>query len=83
MSPGERRELGLRPWGTVDDSDIESGPCLWILPGEWYDELPEGYEFVSILGEVVKFEAGVSDDDIRFGLLPYGILCEPLGSVPE
>ena len=59
-------ELGLRKW-----SDNH-----WLLPAEWYDHIPDGTILESINGEVFEFEHGVSDDDRRFGVLPYGILLE-------
>jgi len=51
-----------------------NGGTLWLLPGEWYASLPAGYEFTSINGIVEVFKRGESDDDIRMGVLPYGIL---------
>lgn len=65
LSEAELTDLGLRPW------DKEEG--IWLFPGEWYAHIPEGYEVTNIAGMTSEFEPGVSDDDIRFGCLPYGI----------
>jgi hypothetical protein len=76
MSPGELRELGLRPWNDPDDSEsVFAGKgTLWLLPGEWYQDLPDGLRLTSIMGLAEIFERGVTSDDIRFGCLAYGIL---------
>jgi len=72
------KELGLRPWNNPNDpEDADAafdGKTLMLLPGEWYSAVPAGYELVCIFGERAPFEAGVTDDDIRFGCLAYGIL---------
>ena len=57
------KELGLRRW----EGDH------WLLPAEWYDHIPEGTLVEDINGWVEEFEHGVTDDDRRFGVLPYGI----------
>ena len=57
------KELGLRKW----EGDH------WLLPAEWYDHIPEGTLLETINGEVMEFEHGKSDNDRRFGVLPYGI----------
>jgi len=46
----------------------------YLYPGEWYNHIPEDFEIVSISGKTSKFKKGKSDDDIRFGCLPYGFL---------
>lgn len=81
------RELGLRPWNdpTADDSenahDAKDSPLktyvLMLFPGEWYEHIPEGYKIVDIFGVREVFEAGTTDNDIRFGCLPFGILVAP------
>lgn len=45
-----------------------------LFPGEWYNVIPDGFHIVGLSGEKYTFEKGKSDDDIRFGCLPYGIL---------
>jgi hypothetical protein len=90
MTDAQRQHLGLRRWGRPEDEDMMTGnsasprksrrpdltgaPMLWLFPSEWYDHIPDGYEVVSISYYVEKFERGVSDNDIRYGCLPYGIL---------
>lgn len=63
-------ELGLRRFGPNED-----GQMLWLFPGEWYRHIPRGFEVVTIFGETKRF-GPLSDDDIRFGCLAYGILEE-------
>lgn len=72
------RELGLRAFGSIpegeDGNDKPGAPILYLFPGEWYAHIPAGFEVVDIMGNRERFEPGVSDDDIRFGCLPYGVL---------
>lgn len=44
-----------------------------LFPGEWYDVIPDGFMVTGLYGESYPFKKGDSDDDIRFGCLPYGI----------
>ena len=44
-----------------------------LFPGEWYNLIPNGFIVVGLSGEKYAFHNGKSDDDIRFGCLPYGI----------
>lgn len=72
------KELGLRAWNDPKESDDEfDGRVLMLFPGEWYLSIPEGFEITSISGATEVFERGESDDDIRFGCLPYGITVVP------
>lgn len=59
------KEIGLGAWD-------ESG--LMLFPGEWYHHIPAGYMVTCIDGTESPWEPGVSDDDIRFGCLAYGII---------
>jgi hypothetical protein len=69
------RELGLRPWNKAgDDPDYHNGRVLWLLPGEWYNSIPNGFKLIDIMGNEELFKRGETDDDIRFGMLAYGIL---------
>ena len=70
MSKQALWELGLRPWNDPD----EEGMVLMLFPGLWYDAIPSGLEIVDINGERERFVRGVTDNDIRFGCLAYGIL---------
>lgn len=46
---------------------------IWLFPFEWYDSIPEGYEIITIMGKIKHFEHGVTDDDMRFGALSFGV----------
>jgi hypothetical protein len=52
------------------------GEDLWIclFPAEWYSIIPNGFMLTGLYGEQYPFEKGKSDDDTRYGCLPYGIL---------
>lgn len=45
---------------------------VWMIPGEWYNAIPEGFMVTGLWGQSYPFEKEKSDDDIRFGCLPYG-----------
>lgn len=47
---------------------------IWLIPGEWYDYIPDGYLLTDICGRQEPFKRGKTDNDIRFGCLAYGIL---------
>lgn len=46
---------------------------ILLIPGEWYNIIPDGFVVTDIFGINEKFVKGRSDNDIRFGALPYGI----------
>jgi hypothetical protein len=83
MSRAALRELGCGQWNDPNDPDehdraesarlFGEGYVLMLFPGEWYGSIPAGYLVTDIFGENEPFEPGVSDNDIRFGCLPYGI----------
>lgn len=66
------QQAGLCPW----DEPNDKGEVLWLIPGEWYDRIPEGFMLTCISGETEPFERGKTDDDTRFGLLAYGVVCK-------
>lgn len=70
------KEMGLRAWGRQHEhaDGAESGPMLWLFPGEWYWAIPAGTRIVSITFTQETFLPGVTDNDIRFGCLSFGIL---------
>jgi hypothetical protein len=70
------KELGLRPWGEPEDNDPQpkGGPCLWLFPSEWYLKIPEGFPIVDIFFKEERFGLGQTDDDIRLGMLSFGIM---------
>lgn len=73
-------ELGLCPWAdaTAEGEDAEGGGVatrtLWLFPSEWYHAIPNGFPIVNIFFARTTFERGVTDDDIRFGALAFGII---------
>ena len=52
---------------------LEVDEDVILIPGEWYDVIPNGFIVTGLNGEQYPFKKGESDDDIRFGCLPYGI----------
>lgn len=66
MSKKELQELGLGLWNEKD------GKALMLFPGNWYEQIPQGYEVETILGESKEFGPGIGKDR-QFGMLPYGI----------
>lgn len=63
------REMGCGAW---DDPD-ERGTVLMLFPGEWYSSIPRGLSIEDINGNLETFEPGLTDDDIRFGCLAFGV----------
>jgi hypothetical protein len=72
------KEMGLGVW------DKRDGKALMLIPGEWYDFIPSGFEIVDICGfdfaklhtEPEFFVPGETDNDIQFGHLAYGFIVE-------
>lgn len=58
-------QIGLRQWSDYG---------LWLFPYQWYDHIPEGMELLDINGATEIFKRGVTDDDMRFGVLAFGIV---------
>ena len=56
------RELGLQKW---DEGH-------WLYPSEWYEHIPAGLPIVTISDEIETFQPGITDNDMRFGVLAYG-----------
>lgn len=52
---------------------LEVDEDIILFPAEWYDIIPNGFLVTSLDGEQYHFKNGESDDDMRFGCLPYGI----------
>lgn len=83
--PDILRDLGMNCWATAEDPEHSSWElahirkrgfvgALWLFPHEWYQHIPAGYPIVNIFFSQEKFEPGETDDDKRFGCLPYGIM---------
>lgn len=58
------RAIGMQPWDGR----------LWLFPYQWFKHIPLGFEMLCISGETEKFDPDVTDDDMRFGCLAYGIV---------
>lgn len=63
-------DMGLGVWSK------DNGQCHYLYPHEWYAFIPDDYEVFGLFGEAYKFKHGESDDDKRFGCLPYGFIKE-------
>jgi hypothetical protein len=50
------------------------GKTLLLFPGEWYEFIPNGSKLIDIFWSAEVFEKGVTDDDIRYGALAYGVV---------
>ena len=70
MAPDTLKQMGCCPW----DEPNADGKCLWLLPGEWYGYIPEGFPLTCIDGTTEPFKRGETDDDTRFGCLAYGVM---------
>jgi hypothetical protein len=70
LSPETLKAIGCCLW----DEPNEKGEVLWLLPGEWYDRIPEGFPLTCIDGKTEPFKRGETDDDTRYGCLAYGII---------
>ena len=72
----ELKKMGVGIWEKHDpedpDNKLKEGEVHYLFAGEWYDHIPDGLEIVGIFGKVETFKKGESDDDTRFGCLPYG-----------
>lgn len=49
---------------------------LFLFPKEWYNYIPAGFKVIDICMNPELFIPGESDDDVRFGCLPYGVIKE-------
>ena len=79
MSKSALHELGLCAWGREEDAhgnEIPFSKMLMLFPGEWYWAIPTGFDIVTIFFKPEKFQPGITDNDIRFGCLSYGILVQ-------
>lgn len=66
LTVDEARELRFSKWS--DESD------LWLIPLYLKPLLPTGLKVTTIDGEVLEVGKDYLDDDIRFGVLAYGIV---------
>lgn len=49
---------------------------LYLIPGEWYDKIPEGLPVVDVFDKEEIFSKETHGDDVRFGCLAYGIIID-------
>lgn len=59
------KAYGLKPW------DEEQN--VWLFPEEWYNNIPEGFEVITITDRVIEFDRSEESSDGRFGALAFGI----------
>lgn len=52
---------------------LEVDEDILLIPGEWYNQIPDGFMVTGLSGEPYPFKKNETDDDIRFGCLAYGI----------
>jgi len=62
LPPENLKAIGMQEW--------DKGH--WLYPHEWYAFIPVGYIITDINGNDEAFIPGITDDDKRFGCLPYG-----------
>lgn len=73
-------DLGFRVWESTNALNKDEGAKLpndmivMNFPQKYYQIIPNGLDVVDLFGRIEKFKLGESDDDERFGVLPYGIL---------
>lgn len=52
---------------------LEVDRMIMLFSKEWYNIIPNGFMVTGLFGETYEFERDVTDDDIRFGCLAYGV----------
>ena len=73
LSEDKLKEIGLGKWGDLEN---HGGKMLWLLPKKYYDHIIQGTELIDINGNAEVFKIGITEEDTRFGFLPYGIIRE-------
>lgn len=58
------KAIGMAPWDGR----------LWLLPYQWFNKIPLGFMLTCIDGTEEPFNPDTTDDDMRFGMLAYGIV---------
>jgi hypothetical protein len=61
-------KIGCQRW------DIKNNEIHWLYPSQWHAYIPNGLIVVNLMGKEAIFKKEKSDDDERFGALPYGFL---------
>lgn len=74
-------EMDMTPSGIMEveypdvpTEKLSEDMLIILIPGEWYNSIPEGYKVHGLWSEEFEFEKGETDNDIRFGCLSFGIL---------
>ncbi|GMV17984.1 MAG: hypothetical protein AMXMBFR56_62080 [Polyangiaceae bacterium] len=74
MDKAALQGLGMGAWNDPSEpEDPFDGATLMVFPGEWYSSIPEGFEVTDINNQDEVFKPGVTDNDIRFGYLAFGV----------
>ena len=60
--------IGMKIWNKT------SKHTHYLYPATWYDQIPNGLPITDIGGKRELFKKGTTDDDQRFGALPYGFI---------
>ncbi len=77
------KQMGIRIWRSYEDCKknkeippkyLTPGMVHYLYPKEWYTTLPNGINVIDIGGKLEKFKRDISDDDARYGCLPYGFV---------
>jgi len=58
--------LGCQVW---DETDTH---VIWLFPFPWFKAIPKGLLVIDVNGDESEFDPKNSDNDQRFGALPYG-----------
>lgn len=75
LTKDELWSLGLQPWAKEPDKDgKDTEKELWLFPFSFYEHIPAGFPIVFINFRRGEFMPNVTDDDVRFSFLAFGIL---------
>ena len=55
------------------NSLVGEGCELLLLPVEWYEVIPKGFNLIDISGKIIAFEPGETSRETRIGCLGYGV----------
>jgi len=56
----------------LQSEPLENDEDVILFPGEWFNSIPKGFILTGLFGESYEFDKNTSDDDTRYGCLPYG-----------
>ena len=71
--------MGFKLWAEAGDGEgdeqwLPEGGSLWLMPVNWFQELPEDVDFVHFDGLSVSKKAGTATRDHRMGYMTFGIV---------